>query len=166
LKMFAESRYRVSPVTSLITIAVMLGTGVIASIVVGRRELTGDERPIDDLTAAAEEAWRRSRRIIIFMVGLTIVLIVAPMVGALPGPGGIFVAVGGLGLLASDFVWARKVLATMKAKAMHLAGQGETAKPPRLWMIFLVLGGYGFFVALLVLAERSWGEDLPALEKN
>ena len=33
------------------------------------------ERPIDDLTLAAEQAWRRSRKIVILILGITIVFI-------------------------------------------------------------------------------------------
>lgn len=166
IKMIAESWYKVSPVSSLITIAAMLAIGIIASIAVRPKERGPEERPIDDLTGAAEEAWRRSRKIVILIVGITIVFIAAPLVGALPGPGGIFVAIGGLALLATEFVWARKLLTTMKAKALSLAGQGPSDTPPRLWKIAAVLGGYAVFVALLVVAERTWGHRVPSLEKN
>jgi tellurite resistance protein TerC len=166
IKMIAESWYKVSPVSSLITIAALIAAGVIASIVIRPRERGPEERPIDDLTDAAEETWRRSRKIVILIVGLTIVFIAAPLVGALPGPGGIFVAIGGLALLATEFVWARKLLATMKAKAMSLTGQSPTSTPPRLWRIAAVLAGYAAFVGLLVFAELTWGERFPKLEKN
>ena len=53
---------------------------------------------------------------------------------------------------------------TSKTKAVDLAG--SPAKPVRLWTTGVVLVGYAAFVALLVLAERIWGEDLPVLEKN
>jgi tellurite resistance protein TerC len=110
IKMIADPWYHISPTSSLITIAALLTVGIVASLVAGQKERSPEERPIDDLTLAAEETWRRSRKIVILILGVTIVFIVAPLVGVLPGPGGIFVAIGGLALLASEFVWARKLL--------------------------------------------------------
>ena len=44
----------------------------------------------------------------IFGVGLVLLLIVAPVVGALPGPGGIIVAGIGLAMILKTSMWARR----------------------------------------------------------
>ena len=44
----------------------------------------------------------------IFGVGLILLLIVAPLVGALPGPGGIIVAGIGLAMVLKTSMWARR----------------------------------------------------------
>jgi hypothetical protein len=49
------------------------------------------------------EGWRLS----MLVVGL-LLLIVSPLVGALPGPGGIFVFAGGLTLLLRNSAWVRR----------------------------------------------------------
>jgi len=166
VKMIAERWYQITPQTSLITIASILTVGILASLIAGEKDRGAEERPIDDLTLAAEETWKRSRKIVILIFGLTIVFIIAPVVGALPGPGGIFVAIGGLALLATEFVWARKLLTTMKHKAMQVTGQAPTSTPPKLWKVGVVILGYLIFVGLLVWAEMALGDRFPKFEKN
>lgn len=166
VKMIADRWYHVAPATSLLTIAGMLTLGLAASLVFPAEAPLPADRPIDDITRAAERGWKRARRIVILIVGLTVVFIVAPLVGALPGPGGIFVAIGGLALLATEFVWARKLLATMKDKAQKLSGQSPNSQPPKLWKIAAVVAGYAVFVGLLFWAEETWGYLVPKLEKN
>jgi hypothetical protein len=44
----------------------------------------------------------------IFVIGLLLLFVVAPLVGALPGPGGIIVAGIGLSLVLKTSLWAKK----------------------------------------------------------
>lgn len=44
----------------------------------------------------------------IFVVGLLLLVVVAPLVGALPGPGGIIVAGVGLSLVLKTSLWAKR----------------------------------------------------------
>ena len=44
----------------------------------------------------------------IFVVGLLLLFVVAPLVGALPGPGGIIVAGIGLSLVLKTSLWAKR----------------------------------------------------------
>lgn len=124
---------------SLGVIAGMLVAGVGASLLETRREQQRIRMPIDDLSDAADRLWRRSRRTVILVVGLTIVALSVP-IGLLPGPGGIAVAVAGLALLATEFVWARNLLRTVKAKAEAISAHAASMVPkkPRLWLIPLV----------------------------
>ncbi len=167
-KMIADHWYHLNSEISLIVIGAILTVGIAASLLTKGHERTPEERPIDDLTGAAEQAWRRSRKIVILILGLTIVFIVAPLVGALPGPGGIFVAIGGMALLATEFVWARKLLTSMKEKAMRVTGQGpvDHSRPPKVWLIPIVLVAFAAFVAALVWAEHRWDAQLPKWAKN
>lgn len=52
--------------------------------------------------------WRNTKRIIIDFSGYFLVLL-SPFVGLLPGPGGIALFLGGLGLLSLNNRWARQL---------------------------------------------------------
>ena len=54
-------------------------------------------------------------RIALLVVGVLLVLS-APVVGALPGPGGIFVFAGGLALLLRNSLWVRRRFARLKRR--------------------------------------------------
>jgi len=166
IKMIADRWFHVAPAMSLLTIGGMLAVGLAASIVFPGGIPQPQDRPIDDLTRAAERGWKRARRVVILIVGLTVVFIMAPLIGALPGPGGIFVAIGGLALLATEFLWARKLLTKMRDKAQMLSGGSASSPPPKLWKIAVGVAGYAAFVGLLYWAEETWGHKFPKLEKN
>ena len=60
-----------------------------------------------------KDQWRRfiDRPIVewtIFIVGLLLLFVVAPLVGALPGPGGIIVAGVGLSFVLKTSLWAKR----------------------------------------------------------
>lgn len=59
-----------------------------------------------------------AKRVLRIVVGFTLLLIgVVLLVG--PGPGWLVILLG-LGLLAAEFVWARRLLDSMKEKAVRL----------------------------------------------
>lgn len=70
--------------------------------------------------AAAEQAWdgvvpaaiRQVWRLIVLVVGLTVVAIGVAMI-VLPGPAFVVIPAG-LAILASEFVWARRLLARVR----------------------------------------------------
>lgn len=80
-----------------------------------------------------KELLRNVKRLIILIVGGTVVLIGIAMI-VLPGPA-IIVIPAGLAILATEFVWARKLLKKVKEKAMQakdkILGKSEppTNKP-------------------------------------
>lgn len=71
---------------------------------------------------------RNAKRIAVFIAGVVVVLAGVAML-VLPGPG-LVVIILGLGILATEFVWAERALDAAKAKAKaatakvkHLAGR-------------------------------------------
>jgi hypothetical protein len=74
-------------------------------------------------------ALRHAKRLIILVVGLTVILI-GIAIFAVPGPGpGIFIALGGLMILATEFVWARSLLRRTKAAAEKVADKFSNVLP-------------------------------------
>jgi tellurite resistance protein TerC len=65
--------------------------------------------------------WRHARRVIIFIIGSTVLLIGVAMI-VLPGPAFIVIPLG-LTILATEFVWARRWLDYAKRQIKSLASQ-------------------------------------------
>lgn len=89
-------------------------------------EPNAGETALADLAKAAEATWKRARRWFIFVVGVSIVLF-GLIVGILPGVPGIPIMILGFALLATEFVWARKILNRLKKEAMALKARAERA---------------------------------------
>ena len=68
------------------------------------------------------------KRFAVTIVGVALIALGAAMM-VLPGPG-ILVIVGGLALLATEYVWARKMLKTARAKAEEVQ-EAAVASPVR-----------------------------------
>jgi hypothetical protein len=68
------------------------------------------------------------KRFAVTLVGVALLLLGAAMM-VLPGPG-ILVIVGGLALLATEYVWARRLLKTARAKAEEVQ-EAAVASPLR-----------------------------------
>lgn len=71
---------------------------------------------------------REAKRLIIGTIGFTVVLIGVVMI-VLPGPA-VLVIPAGLGILATEFIWARRLLKTIKGKFQNAIGKG-TPSPER-----------------------------------
>ena len=159
VKMLIGDLYHIPTAASLITIVAILSVGLVASAFASRRERLRRSPPIVDIADAADIAWRRARRIVILVLGLTIVFIIAPLVGLIPGPAGIPVALAGLALLATEFIWARKLLNQLKSRAQALAAKADAAigSNPKLWPVPLVLLAFALAVAgLLWWGRHHW----------
>lgn len=61
-----------------------------------------------DLPDAVAEAWKQARRVVVFVVGVTVVVVGLALL-FLPGPA-VVVIPAGLAILATEFVWARRLL--------------------------------------------------------
>jgi tellurite resistance protein TerC len=83
----------------------------------------GAGRPVERPTATvSQSALRHLRRLAIAVIGLTILGIGVAMI-VLPGPATVVIPVG-LGILAVEFAWARRMLERLKNGANHVLGRG------------------------------------------
>lgn len=119
VKMLLSHHYPIPALISLGVILGLLGAGIVASVVVERKEAARMAAPaVEALGEAALYAVRKVRRIVILVVGCTVVLVGIAMI-ALPGPAFIVIPLG-LAILATEFVWARRLLQRVKKNAMEL----------------------------------------------
>jgi tellurite resistance protein TerC len=109
-KMLLTHHVKIPISVSLLIIAGILGAGVIASIVSrDKSDAAADAKLVDSLVhSGLRAAWR----VVIAIVGTTVLAIGLAML-VLPGPG-LLVIPGGLAILASEFVWARRWLAKVR----------------------------------------------------
>jgi len=129
-KMLLSHHYHIPALISLGVVLGLLGIGIVASIIVSRKEAAQMAAPaMEALGDAAMYAVRKVRRIVVLVVGCTVVLIGIAMI-ALPGPAIVVIPLG-LAILATEFVWARRLLQRVKKNAMELkAGlMGKTGPP-------------------------------------
>ena len=68
-------------------------------------------------------ALRHARRLIVLVIGFTIVGIGVAMI-VLPGPAFVVIPVG-LAILATEFVWARHLLDDLKKRGRQIARRGS-----------------------------------------
>lgn len=66
---------------------------------------------------------RRARRIVILVVGGTVILIGMALL-FLPGPG-LLVIFTGLAILASEFIWARRLLKRVREESVNVVKQSK-----------------------------------------
>lgn len=124
--------------------------GIVASAVhnriMRRDEPLTDPRPtpLEDLGEAVDITRRNFRKVLVLIAGTFVLLVVAPIVGLIPGPGGLIVAAAGLGILATEFVWARKLLVQIKEKSQKLTE--KTVKNTPIWAVPVVVCVYAAMV--------------------
>jgi hypothetical protein len=78
--------------------------------------------PFESLVGAS---LRKAKRIVVFLVGLTLVLVGAALI-VLPGPGLLVIAIG-IGVLATEFVWATRWLERLRLELGNLTRDDENA---------------------------------------
>ncbi len=66
---------------------------------------------------------RQARRLVVGIIGFTVLLIGIAMI-ILPGPAIVVIPIG-LGILASEFVWARRLLRKVKKKFQETQEGGK-----------------------------------------
>jgi TerC family integral membrane protein len=106
---------------SLGVILAILAVGAGASVVGSRRESARLGSPVApaELEALARFTLRAAWRVIVLVVGGTVLLIGVAML-VLPGPG-LVVAPAGLAILATEFLWARRLLIRVRESATTAA---------------------------------------------
>lgn len=75
------------------------------------------------MTAWMFKTIRRAKRLVIGVIGFTVLLIGIAML-VLPGPAVLIIPIG-LGILATEFVWARNLLKRVKNKFKELQNNGK-----------------------------------------
>ncbi len=73
--------------------------------------------------------YRQARRIIIIVIGFTVLALGIALI-VLPGPAIVVIPIG-LAILATEFLWARKLLKRVKEGAVNMGDQGS-----RVWKSF------------------------------
>ncbi|MBM4108450.1 MAG: TerC/Alx family metal homeostasis membrane protein [Phycisphaerae bacterium] len=167
VKMFILHRHPIPVEFTLAAIALLLGGAVLGTLLFGHRlkaRTPGEREPSEpvlgeDVDRLARATLVRSRKLVSLVMGLTIIGLSIP-IGLLPGPGGIAVFIIGMAILASEFIWARRLLTRVQREARHLAARADQllTRRPRPWLIAPVLVGTLAAVALVL-----WLTPLPPL---
>lgn len=162
------------PIATSITlggVVLILGVAIVASRLRSKRlarkhgppdsdaiELTPRPIPIDDLVEASFAARRNLRKIGILIAG-TVICIVGLLIAPLPGPGPIIIVPIGLALLATEFVWAKKLLD--RFKFLQTQADQLSSKTP-LWLVPVVIVLFWAIVIVCahVVAHRPWVHEL------
>ena len=118
------------------------------------------------LRDSPEDRWRwRARvrqsphqlRVYRFGVGIvgTLLVVLGFLTGPLPGPGGIPLVLLGLAVMASEFVWAERLMAVFKVQLQRFRSWSR-ARQTAAFLVFIAccgLVGYGY---LLTLGPPDW----------
>lgn len=109
VKMLLTHYHPIPNAVSLAIIGGILGVGVLASVTGGHRDTAPLASPVlQELEELATMTYRQARRLVILVVGSTVVLLgVVALV--LPGPTSLIIPLG-LSILAIEFAWARRWL--------------------------------------------------------
>jgi uncharacterized protein (TIGR02611 family) len=75
----------------------------------------------------SRSALRHLRRVIVAVVGLTVLAIGVAMI-VLPGPATVVIPLG-LGILAIEFAWAERMLKRLKDEGKRVLGSGSGQRP-------------------------------------
>jgi len=103
------------PIPVAVTLAVVLGmlaVGVLASLAATSDTAQLISPLIDELEDLLEVSYRQGRRLVIMLVGSTVLLIGLALI-VLPGPALLLIPLG-LAILGIEFAWARRWLAQLK----------------------------------------------------
>jgi tellurite resistance protein TerC len=126
VKMLLSHHYLIPTSVSLAVIALTLSASIAVSIWGARRGMASLVPPMPpEIVAVAEITYRAARRIVILVVGATVLLTGVAML-ALPGPGSLFILTG-LGILAIEFAFARRLLRRAKEAALAFKGRVSSA---------------------------------------
>jgi tellurite resistance protein TerC len=124
--MFLSHHYAIAPEVALSVIVGILCVGAGASLVADRGQGRAPEPPLGyEVAHYAGLTVRQARKLIILVIGLSIIALSVPVGILLPGPGGIPMALLGLMILATEFVWAQRLLRRARQGADMAAAEAE-----------------------------------------
>ncbi|MHB8901278.1 MAG: TerC family protein, partial [Thermoguttaceae bacterium] len=107
---------------SVAVIGVILLAGATASLLVRAKPAGQAASPlVDDVEALANTAYRQARRVVILVVGSTVILVGVVML-VTPGPAMLVIPIG-LAILGIEFAWARRWLKRMGQAVKDVHGQ-------------------------------------------
>lgn len=113
----------VQPIPNLVSLAVIggiLSVGILSSIVAGNRDTAPLATPLSaDLDRLMTVTLRQARRVAIIVFGCTVLVLGIAMI-VLPGPALIVIPLG-LGILASEWMWARRWLGHLREASSVLS---------------------------------------------
>lgn len=168
-KIFLDDYRKADTVWTLVVVATITAIAVAASLIRDRLALVRSPehsitRPsaVHDLADVAVASRRHLRKIIVLIVGTLIVLVGIVIIGPIPGPGGIPVVLAGLGLLATEFIWAQRMLQKVKQQAQQLQQTTDKmAERTSPWMVPLVFGIYwgGVWLLATTLYRHEWNKS-------
>ncbi|MGE0372769.1 MAG: TerC/Alx family metal homeostasis membrane protein [Gammaproteobacteria bacterium] len=118
VKMLLEPHYAIPDGIALLAIAAILAAGGVLSACLRPRAAAPVSPLADDLGELLVLTAKGARRIVILVIGSTVVLIGVVMI-VLPGPA-IVVIPAGLAILATEFIWARRLLQRLRHEAKNL----------------------------------------------
>ena len=120
-KMLLAHTHPISVETSLLVIAAILALGVLAAALFGGRDTAALASPLaDEIERLLTLTYTGARRVVVLIVGSTVVLVGIVMI-VTPGPA-VVVIPAGLAILASEFMWARRLLHRVRDEARNLSG--------------------------------------------
>jgi len=124
---------------SLAAIVGMLALGVIASLFASAAERKRRRSPMEDMAEAVDLTRRNLKRVLILIAG-SVVILIGVALAPIPGPGGIPIIIAGLMILATEFIWAKRLVGRMRKQAHAMANSTEEmAKRSSPWAIPPVL---------------------------
>jgi len=128
MKMILAHHYPIPVEYSLAVICGLLAVGLLASVL--RNEDTAQliSPLLNDLEELLAMSYRHARRVVVLLVGFTLLLIGLAMI-VLPGPA-ILVVPLSLAVLGIEFAWARRWLATLRGTVDRPGPGGPTRTLP------------------------------------
>ncbi|MFQ5670189.1 MAG: TerC/Alx family metal homeostasis membrane protein [Acidobacteriota bacterium] len=113
IKMLISHYYAIPTFTSLAIIVGLLMVGILASLLGAGRGTAALKSPLPGGVAGlAQLTYQKARKMVVLIIGATLLLIGVALL-VLPGPGTLIILIG-LALLATEFVWARRLLRKLK----------------------------------------------------
>ncbi len=124
VKMVLAHHYPIAVPVSLAMIVGILSVGIIASVIAGQRDTAALVSPIvDELDQLSRLTIRRAKKLAALVVGGGL-LVAGTVMLILPGPGSLVIFTG-LTILATHFVWARRLLIIAKRETRSLMEKGR-----------------------------------------
>lgn len=152
-----DHKLHVPTEVSLAIIVGMLAMGVVASLFASAAERRRRRSPMEDVAEAIELTRRNLKRVLILIAG-SVVILVGIALSPIPGPGGIPLIIAGLMILATEFLWAKRLVMKMRRQAHSMANTTEDlARRSSPWAIPPVL----LIHAAVFLALYEWVNVLP-----